>query len=357
MGFLEELKEGKVSEDIKRIAAENAIPLPLKEQFEVLAFLMDDPIVEIADKASLTLMDMPKNSVISYLSGRDANPKLLKFYAEYALENKDYELIEVIVKNPSTSDSILKMLAEKGDEKIVDIVVSNQIRSIADHKILEAVVANPHSSIRAKALAKEWLRLYYSNKNEVEIIETVEEMAEEGALEDIEEIGDLEELETLEEVEEVKEISAAELKERLKNIYNLTWEDIKRLPIPAKIKVALMGSKMHRAILIRDPNKTVVDAVLESPKLTEDEIEGYSKMKSLPQDVVRKIAQAREWTKNYQVRLNLVKNPKTPTQYSLSFLRTLREKDLKDVAMSKEVPAVVRREAQRILNQKKKIKF
>lgn len=350
MGFLEELKEGRVSEDIRKIAAENAIPLPLREQFEVLAFLMKDTVNEIADRAVLSLMDMPRNSILSYLSSRDANLELLQFYADFSLENRDYEIIEVVVRNPSTPDETLIKLARLGDERIVDFVISNQIRTIANRKILEAIVNNPASSIRAKAQAEEWLRLYYSKKEDLKIIEVVEELAEEGNLEELEVIEEVEELEELEEIPE--EIS--EEKEKKKSMFALGWDDIKKLPIPAKIKLALMGTKMHRAILIRDPNKTVVDAVLESPKLTEDEIEGYSKMKSLSQDVIRKIANTREWTRSYTITVNLVKNPKTPPQIAMSLLRRLREKDIKEVASSREVPAVIRREAQKLLDKRKK---
>lgn len=351
MGFLEELKEGRVSEDIRKIAAENAIPLPLREQFEVLAFLLDDPVEEIADKAALSLMDMPRNSILSYLSSRDANPELLKFFADFSLENRDYEIVEAVVRNPSTPDGTLVNLASKGDERIGDLVISNQIRAIANRKILEAIVNNPNSSIRSRAQAEEWLRLYYSREEDLKIIEVVEELAEEGNLEEIEVIEELEEVEELEEL--LEEIPEEERKKEKKSMFAMGWDDIKKLPIPAKIKLALMGTKMHRAILIRDPNKTVVDAVLESPKLTEDEIEGYSKMKSLPQEVIRKIANTREWTRSYTITVNLVKNPKTPPQLAMSLLRRLREKEIKEVAASREVPAVIRREAQKLLDKKK----
>ncbi len=341
MGFLEELKSGKVSEDIRELAAENAIPLPLKEQFEVLALLLKDPVGRIADKAFSTLVSLPPSIVNSYLSSREANPELLHFYAQWALEEKDYPLVETIVKNPKVKDETLLLLAEKGDAKIAEMVAGNQVRVMSNPRLINALLSNPSSPVRVKALIEEWKRLYYGAEEE-KAVEAVDEM--------LEEIEEVEELEEIEEVEEL--LQAPEQAER--NIYTLTWNEIKNLPVPAKVRLALMGSKMHRAVLIRDNNKIVVEAVLESPKLTENEIAIYSKMKSLPQDVIRKIASSREWTKHYSVVLNLVKNPKTPLPIAMGFLSRLRERDLKEISRSREVPDPIRREAQKILNRKEK---
>ncbi len=341
MGFLEELKAGKVSEDIRELAAENAIPLPLKEQFEVLGFLLKDPVPKIADKAFSTLVSFPPSIINSYISSREANPELLHFYAQWALEEKNYPLLETISKNPKVKDETLLLLAEKGDSKITEIVAENQVRVMSNPKLLNALINNPATPVRVKALVQEWKRLYYSGQEE-KAVEAVDEM--------LEEIEELEELEEIEEIEELLE--APEQKER--NIYTLTWNEIKNLPVPAKVRLALMGSKMHRAILIRDNNKIVVEAVLESPKLTENEIAIYSKMKSLPQEIIRKIATSREWTKHYSVVLNLVKNPKTPLPIAMGFLSRLRERDLREISRSREVPDPIRREAQKILTRKEK---
>ncbi len=343
MGFLEELKAGRVSRDIRKIAAENAIPLSLREQFEVLAFLLNDLVNEIAEAASVALEEMPRSSVISYLSLRDANPELLHFYGEISLEARDYQLIETIVKNPSTKDETLIELAGKGDSKMLEIISYNQVRTLSNKKLIDTIVSNPSVSIRVKALLEEWLRLYYSTNEDLEAIETVEEIAKAEVLEEIEEV----------EGEEEDMGKPRRTLEEKKDIYRLTWNEISKLPVPAKIKLALIGSKTHRAVLIRDPNKVVVEAVLESPKLTEDEIDGFTKMKSIPSEVVKKISSTREWIRNYTVIVNLARHPKTPPQIAMNFLLRLRQKELRDIANSKEVPEVIRREAKRLLNRKK----
>ncbi len=346
MGFLEELRAGKVSEDIRELAAENAIPLPPREQFEVLALLLKDPVSSIADKAFSTLVSLPASTINSYISSREANPELLHLYAQWALEEKNYSLLDSIIRNPKVKDETLILLAEKGDAKVTELVADNQVRAMSSPKIINALVKNPATPVRVRALMEEWKRLYYDPQTE-KAVEAVEEMLEE--LEELEEGEDLEDIEEIEELLESSELDD-------KNIYTLTWNEIKNLPVPAKVRLALMGSKMHRAILIRDNNKIVVEAVLESPKLTENEIAIYSKMKSLPQEVIRKIASSRDWTKHYSVILNLVKNPKTPLPIAMGFLSRLRGRDLREISRSREVPDPIRREAQKILTRKEKQK-
>ena len=73
------------------------------------------------------------------------------------------------------------------------------------------------------------------------------------------------------------------------------------LPIIERMKLAMKGTKGQRAQLIRDSNKLVAAAVLSSPKLTESEVETFSKMANVSEDVLRTIAMNRSWVKNYGV--------------------------------------------------------
>ncbi len=338
MKFIQQLREGKVSRDIKVLAAEGAIPLELREQFEVLAFLLKDPDEEIRQKARDTLNNLPLSSVESYLSSREANPEVLKFYLNKALEEKNHRLFEMVVKNPSIPDELLIEAAKRADSKGLEILAENQVRVLASRELIETIRDNPAVSPRIKSLMEEWLRLYYREK------------PPEEELEEAEEVPELEE-EVLEEIEELKEeiIEEEEKRKEARNIFTLTWEEIRKLPVPEKIKLALMGSKMHRAILIRDPNKIVVEAVFQSPKLTEAEIETFLKMKSLPAEVVKKIATSREWLRSYSIMKALVKHPKTPPHVVFSLLPRLMKRDLADIAKSREVPEVIRRAAQNLI--------
>jgi hypothetical protein len=114
-----------------------------------------------------------------------------------------------------------------------------------------------------------------------------------------------------------------------------------------KMKVAMRGRREERAVLIRDPNRLVAAAVLSSPKLTENEVEGIAKMANVAEEVLRVIGSSRAWTKKYAIAASLVRNPKTPVAISLTLLNRLTERDVKMVASDRNVPEPVRVAARR----------
>jgi hypothetical protein len=109
------------------------------------------------------------------------------------------------------------------------------------------------------------------------------------------------------------------------------------LDVADKMKAAMKGTKEERAILVRDPNKLVSVAVLSSPKLTESEVEQFSKMANVSEEVLRIIGMNRGWIKNYGVIAALTKNPKTPLAVSMRFVQRLTERDLKMIALDRNL--------------------
>jgi hypothetical protein len=121
------------------------------------------------------------------------------------------------------------------------------------------------------------------------------------------------------------------------------------LPIKKKVKLAFKGTREQRAQLIRDPNRMVSAAVLSSPKLTEAEVESFAKMANVSEDVLRIIGMNRTWLKNYGVILGLVKNPKTPPALSMQLLPRITERDMKMVAVDRNVPEALRLAARKFI--------
>jgi hypothetical protein len=121
------------------------------------------------------------------------------------------------------------------------------------------------------------------------------------------------------------------------------------LPILDRMKLAMKGTREQRAALVRDPNKMVSVAVLSSPKLTETEVEGFAKMANVSEEVLRIIATNRAWTKNYTIVSALVRNPKTPPALSLNMVRRLNERDIKMLAIDRNVPEALRLAARKAL--------
>jgi hypothetical protein len=116
-----------------------------------------------------------------------------------------------------------------------------------------------------------------------------------------------------------------------------------------KMITALKGSREERAILVRDPNRIVSTAVLGSPRLTEAEVEGFAAMKNVSDEVLRHIGSHKEWTKKYQVVSSLVRNPRTPLGISMNMVSRLNPKDLKAIAVDRNVPEAIRKQAQKFV--------
>ena len=109
-----------------------------------------------------------------------------------------------------------------------------------------------------------------------------------------------------------------------------------------RLKAAVKGSREMRAILIRDTNKMISAAVLSSPKLTEQEVEGFARMANVSEDVIRTIGNTRAWLKNYSIVVALTKNPKTPLAMSMNFMARLADRDLAMLSVDRNVPETLR---------------
>lgn len=143
--------------------------------------------------------------------------------------------------------------------------------------------------------------------------------------------------------EETKAVSDASIRELSReendnvNIRSL----IKDLNLPQKVKLALFGNKTCRGLLINDSNKLIQLCVLKNAKMVEQEVVDFSKNSSMAQLVLRAISERKEWMKNYDIKFNIVTNPKTPSDIALRWLRFLQFHDIKDISRSKNLPQVV----------------
>ena len=127
---------------------------------------------------------------------------------------------------------------------------------------------------------------------------------------------------------------------------------LQSMPVSERIKLALRGNRETRMLLLRDANKMIRRFVLQNPRIGDEEIIAVAKNRSADDELLRMIGESREWTKNYQVRLSLVTNPKTPLVLALRFVNGLNERDVRMLAKSKNVSATVANAAKRIVLQK-----
>lgn len=130
-------------------------------------------------------------------------------------------------------------------------------------------------------------------------------------------------------------------------------QKIQKLGTGEKIQLAFRGSRDIRTILLRDPNKEVMLAVLENPKITNSEIETLAKQETTPIEIIRTIAQKRDWMRTYSIIYALVSNPKTPISISLKHIHNLRDKDLSMLEKNRNIPEAVRTSAKKLLYARK----
>ncbi len=121
---------------------------------------------------------------------------------------------------------------------------------------------------------------------------------------------------------------------------NLT-QKIQRMKMMEKIKAGMTGNHEVRSLLIRESSRMIQLAVISNPRLTDSEVALIAGLKQVDDEVLRRIANSREWMRLYQVRVSLVKNPKCPVTISTKVVQSLNTLDLRNLAASKSVPRVV----------------
>ncbi len=129
-----------------------------------------------------------------------------------------------------------------------------------------------------------------------------------------------------------------EQKERLSKL-----QKISRMTVAERVKLAVLGDKEDRMILVRDGSKVVNGAVLASPKISDQEVETIAAMKNVQENVLRTLARNRKFIKSYSVVRNLVNNPRCPLDISLALMKNLLTPDLKVLSMNKNVPETLKK--------------
>jgi hypothetical protein len=262
--------------------------------------------------------------------------------------------MEALALNVAADDSTAVWLAALPHRRVVEIVANNQQRILRCPEIVEALGANP---LTGRAVIDRILSFLGVEKHASEELDSSEpELPPPGDLEPT----DSEAMAALRALlgEDMSEFSRQLLEdgepldeESQTNLLAL----IQSMSVFQKIKLARNGNKEARAILVRDRNKIVASSAIRSPKITENEVEGFAKARNLCDDVLRIISSTREWTKSYGVKRNLVMNPRCPQTTSVKFLNYLQEKDLRAIMRSKDVPSAISTHARRILTKKGKV--
>jgi hypothetical protein len=127
---------------------------------------------------------------------------------------------------------------------------------------------------------------------------------------------------------------------------------IAALSVPQKVELATKGNREVRKILSRDASVMVARAVIGSPKLSEDDIATFAASSQTNEEILRAIADNRQWTANRKIVTAIVYNPRTPPPAAIRFLRSFQANELRILTHNRTIASAVRQEAKRLLAQR-----
>jgi hypothetical protein len=338
-----------------------------------LTFEADPAVKAAAEAAPAALPD----KIVTATLGEALPPAVLHFFA-LRLPAGRVGAFEKILYNPAAADPTFAALAARLAERELEIIAQNEARVLRCPAILEALYMNPAARMSS---VNRLIELCARNGVRVDAIPAFDEVARsiaadggggDPAADDLfaaaisadapadaagpgAPAGEDEELlEAVAEIEEGGEgpeapppPAAPAEKSKKSPIIDFT-----KLKLHEKIRLATLGNEYCRQNLVRDPNRVVALAAIRSPRITDAEIVKTAGNRQVCEDVIRYIANQRDFVKQYSVRHSLVLNPKCPLAVSLKFLTTLHADDLKTLARSKNVPSALSTSARRLMTQR-----
>ncbi|MFH2108289.1 MAG: hypothetical protein ABII93_06440 [Chrysiogenia bacterium] len=327
---------GNSSDELLKFLLNKQLAFTEEEYLESLVFVLSDLRYHDRVLEMLGLISQPIKE--KYIQKKDADARVADFILQEALDAGYFNILTLIIQNQNFPTAFLLRVASQAKAAVLEVLLENQIQLIAYPEIMEKIESNPECSPFIHGRIKE-LREFYFQSQVAEAIPETEVM---------------EELTTViaEEQKEDEQLDA----EMIQQAAMTTLQRINQMSVPERVLLALTGNKTERLVLIKDPNKMVQTAVLESPKMADDEVLIHIRNLSLSSEIIGKIANNRDWTKNYTVVLGLVQNPKTPVNRAISFIKQLHIRDLRLLSQDRNISPVIRSLAQNLQKQKERVK-
>ncbi|MCB1023101.1 MAG: hypothetical protein KDB79_01840 [Acidobacteria bacterium] len=383
------IADGKAPRPAQLAASRGMLPLPQTDLLEALVILTRSEDQELASNAANTLRSQENDRLKAIIASDEAAPQVLDYFARQ--ETLSQEIYEVVIANPKTpSESIISFAKQTSNGDLLEVLSLNQQLLINNPALLDAIIANPTKTTEANRRASEIKKEFFEKERGAkQIADELRAQGKEVAAEFVEgaekEGGERElSLEDVILLAEHMEVSESEIDdswlslEYIEELYEETQEErdrivdkivgewkadsedhvsnervsvlnrIMRMSMKDRVKAAQMGDREVRNILVRDPNRIVSQAVIQNPKITEQEVEKVATMKSVPEDVLRQIATNKKFARNYMIMHNLARNPRTPIGNTMSILTRLQLRDLLAISKSRNVPDAVKRHAGRL---------
>lgn len=290
------------------MCAGTAAALSPAERAEALAILTNDSDPLIRERATNALVFHPVESMLTALALPDAAPQLFAFCVAHWGDKP--RVADTMANNPACALDQLRVVAHHLSTSAIQHLLDNLDQLSYAPGLIAALVASSSLTAEQRAELQDLL------KEEPEPESSFVEAA-------IEAVPDLTKRVTL-------------------------LQRLAKMRIVERVQLALKGGREERGLLIRDPCKVVQRAVLQSPRITDQEVEQFAAMTVLSEEVLRMIATHRVHRKNYNVVHGIMFNPKAPLDVTLHMLKSVNAADLKQLASSRNVPETLRTSAARL---------
>lgn len=312
---LEDLRAGRAPRERKIAVCSGGAHLTPADKAEILAVLAGDSDEMVAERAQQAILSQPIETFVEALK-RDKATHALFTYAGKHLADKP-GVSDAMVQNKNCSAEFLIPVARHLSSSGINALME-ELERVSDSPALAAAIE--HSS---------WI----TAEQKHQLHELMGSAIDEAAL-----------------AEAVAE-AEPDVAKRVTLLQRLA-----KMTVAERVQFAIKGGSEARRTLIRDSNKVVQRAVLQSPRLTDQEVEAFASMTSLTDEILRLIAGNRKFRKNYVVVRNLLNNPKTPLDVSLHMLPLVNAVDLKKLTTNKNVPETLRTTALKLQRTRAELK-
>ena len=309
---LEDLRQGRASREHKLAVCTGGVQIPPADLAEILSVMALDSDELVASRARESILGLPIQSFVEALNRETALEPLFQ-YAATNLAGKP-PVLNAMIKNKSCGAEHLLPIVPHLSTLDIQALMDELERVVDSRDLVSALERSSSVTLEQKA-----------QLNELLSDETPDEAALALAVEDLE----------LDE-------------DRRKTLL----QQVSAMTVAQRVKFAMKGGSDARRVLIRDTNKVVQRAVLQSPRLSDQEVEAFASMSNLTDEILRLIGKNRNFRKNYSVVRNLLNNGKAPLDVTLNLLPMLNPLDLKKLTMSKNVPETLRTTATKLQRQR-----
>ena len=120
---------------------------------------------------------------------------------------------------------------------------------------------------------------------------------------------------------------------------------IKTMNPKQKALLAMKASRSERQILMRDHNAEVLSGLLNHPRIEEAEVLEIVKSPHTTGAIMKRVADNKKWMQSSDIRVVVVRSPKTPTPLAIKYLSTLPTPELQTLCKMGNAREVLRKEA------------